>query len=69
MRDTTELGVAGFTVYVDVNGNDVIDVGEPAAITDAMGNYVITSEHFGTYAVREVLLSGWTQTFPGSRDR
>ncbi|HND52088.1 MAG TPA: Ig-like domain-containing protein, partial [Pirellulaceae bacterium] len=66
VKDATETGVAGFTMYVDLNGNDKIDVGEPAAKTDANGQYLIESTSFGTYAVREVPLAGWTQTFPGS---
>ena len=66
IRDANEFGVGGFTMYVDLNGNDKIDIGEPAANTDAFGNYTIESKVFGTYAIREVSLTGWTQTFPGA---
>jgi len=66
IRDANEFGVGGFTFYVDVNGNDRIDIGEPAANSDAFGNYTIESKVFGTYAIREVPLAGWTQTFPGA---
>lgn len=66
VRDSNEIGVAGFTMYVDVNGNNLIDVGEPAALTDALGNYVISSGQFGTYAIREVPLAGWEQIYPGA---
>ncbi|MFM7072577.1 MAG: Ig-like domain-containing protein [Planctomycetota bacterium] len=66
IRDANEFGVGGFTMYVDLNGNDKIDIGEPAANTDAFGNYTIESKVFGTFAIREVSLTGWTQTFPGA---
>jgi hypothetical protein len=66
IRDANEFGVGGFTMYVDLNGNDKIDIGEPAANTDSFGNYTIESKVFGTFAVREVPLTGWTQTFPGA---
>lgn len=65
VRDTNEVGVAGFTMYVDVNGNNLIDLGEPAARTDSLGNYTIESNVFGTYGIREVPLAGWEQIFPG----
>jgi hypothetical protein len=65
IKDPTETAVAGFTMYVDVNGNDKIDIGEPAATTGSDGQYLIRSNKLGTYAVREVPLPGWTQIFPG----
>ncbi len=66
VRDTNEVGVGGFTMYVDVNGNNRIDVGEPAANTNAIGEYLIESTYFGTYAIREAELAGWQQTYPGA---
>lgn len=66
VKDSNEVGVGGFTMYVDVNGNDRLDLGEPAANTDAIGQYTIESTYFGTYGIREVDKSGWVQTFPGS---
>ena len=65
IQDPAESVVAGFTMYVDVNGNDKIDIGEPAATTGSDGKYLIRSNKLGSYAVREVPLPGWTQIFPG----
>ena len=57
--------MAGRTAFVDVNGNAVLDAGEPSATTDAEGYYVIpTSYTSGTYAVRVVVPAGYACTAP-----
>ena len=64
VRDAGEPGMAGFLIYVDLNGDDRVGVAEPAAYTDANGNYRITNIPDGRYAVREVVSSGFVQTAP-----
>ncbi len=59
-------GIGGFFVYVDVNGDNRLGIAEPAAKTDANGNYRITNIPDGRFAVREFLPSGWRQTSPVS---
>ncbi|MGA2499937.1 MAG: SdrD B-like domain-containing protein [Tepidisphaeraceae bacterium] len=62
VRQADEPGLAGITVFLDTNGNDVLDAGEQTAMTDATGHYVFTNMAPGTYSVREVVPAGWTLT-------
>ena len=59
----TEPGLAGWTIYADVDGNHQYTAGEPYDVTDAQGNYAIVIAP-GTYVVAEVLQANWTQTYP-----
>ncbi|GIW99775.1 MAG: adhesin [Pirellulaceae bacterium] len=65
LRDTGEPGIAGVWIYIDLDGDDRIDIGEPATQTAADGSYKLTFPGPGTYTVREVLGPGFVQTFPG----
>ena len=65
LKDTGELALSGWTVYLDKNGNGTLDTGESSVVTDAYGYYALGSLAVGTYTVREVLPSGWKQTWPG----
>ena len=62
--DSTESGLAGVYIYLDLDGDDRPDLGEPSAITDANGNYTIDFPAAGTYTIREVVEPGFVQTFP-----
>jgi hypothetical protein len=53
-RDPSDQGLQGWHILLD--GHDV-------ATTDASGNYTITGVGPGTHNVREVLQTGWTETF------
>jgi hypothetical protein len=60
-----EPGLSGWTIYVDYNENYVLDAGEPSAVTDALGTYVIwNSINPGAWQVKEVPQAGWTNTLP-----
>ena len=63
--DPVDPVLAGETIYIDQNNNEVLDNGEPSAVTDAAGKYVITNVSPGTHLLREVLPPGWIQTYPG----
>ena len=39
---------------------------EPSTVTDSGGNYAFTVLQSGTYTVREVVQTGWQQTFPST---
>ena len=59
-----EPGVAGRTVWVDLDRDAVRDVGdEPTVTTDQFGRFSFSLAP-GTYQVREVLPAGWVQTSP-----
>ncbi len=64
-RNTGESGLAGWTVYVDVNNNGVLDPSEPSAVSDANGNYTITDVLPGPVTLREVVQSGFVRSQPG----
>ena len=71
-----EPGLAGVSIYIDSNNNGVLDTGEPTEVTaadnpsttniDETGQYSFTGVQPGTYIVREVVPSGFSQTFPNS---
>jgi len=65
IKDLTEKGIAGVTVYLDFNNNGQLDSFELKTTTDANGNFKFI-EPFGTYVVREVLPSGKTATLGGN---
>ncbi|HPU07206.1 MAG TPA: GEVED domain-containing protein [Thermogutta sp.] len=69
-----EPGVAGVQVFIDLNQNGVYDSFEPITTTqfdnpltpnqDETGYYQFTGLFSGSYVVRQVIPSGWVQTFP-----
>ncbi|MCY2983939.1 MAG: Ig-like domain-containing protein [Planctomycetota bacterium] len=64
IRDTSEPGLAGVYIYIDLDGDDRPDVGEPATLSGADGSYTLTPPSSGVYAIREVVQAGYVQTFP-----
>ncbi|MFB2896140.1 beta strand repeat-containing protein [Aerosakkonemataceae cyanobacterium BLCC-F50] len=66
IRNIGEPGLAGWTIYLDLNNNSKPDSGEPSTTTDVNGNYAFTGLSAGTYTVAEVRQRGWRQTFPGT---
>ena len=62
--DYTEPGMNDIEIYIDINGNGAYDQNEPITQTDSSGNYTLSAElpNFGTYEVREIEPSGYTQT-------
>lgn len=64
VRQSTEAGVVGRQVYVDLNNNGQRDAAEPAAVTTTGGKYQITGLAAGKYTVRQLLPAGVEQTSP-----
>ncbi len=72
---TNEPGLPGVSVYLDSNNNGLLDTGEPVQITtednpntlsiNESGQYEFTNLKAGDYIVREIIPSGFVQTFPG----
>ena len=50
-----EVGLAGFTMYIDANHNNVLDLGEVTAESGTNGAFAFYNLLAGTYDVREVL--------------
>jgi hypothetical protein len=64
--DAGELGLEGWTIYLDQNNNGELDDGELSTLTDANGNYSFLNLAPDTYTVAEVLIPGWKQTYPAT---
>lgn len=60
-----EPGLPGFTVYLDLDNDDVLDGGEPSFVTLGDGSYEFTGlESLQPYTVSEVQQAGFLQTTP-----
>ena len=66
MLDSGEAGVANITVYNDANNNSAKDSGELTTVTDSSGNYIFNGLGSGSYKIRQILQSGWSQTSPAN---
>jgi hypothetical protein len=75
IRDAGEPGVAGFTIFIDLNNTGVFQVGDPSTTTAANGTWSFTNlgpavlnglpnpmTYNGVYIIREVQKNGWAQT-------
>lgn len=76
-RDQKESGLAGVTIYTDLNLNEKLDPFEPHTKTlddnpitkfDETGFYWLRDLPHGFYTIREVMPDGLVQTFPGPDD-
>ncbi len=63
-QDQGEMPQANWRIYVDANDNTKLDAGEPNALTDAEGKYVLNFLRPGAIVVREVSQSGWQTSSP-----
>ena len=64
LRDAGEMGVAGATIFIDLDRDNIQDAGEPSTVTLADGSYSFTNISPGAYVVREVASAGYSQTSP-----
>src|SRR5690606_24176026 len=66
-KDDGEAGLEGWTIYLDMNHDGVLNDGDVSTISDADGNYIFEGLTDNTdYYVREQNQAGWTQTYPGA---
>lgn len=63
---TGEGVVASRTVYADLNDDSVLDADEPQATTLSDGKYQLLITTAGTFNVRQVVPTGWSQTSPAA---
>lgn len=66
IQDAGEHGLAGRTVWVDVNGNGVFDPDDVSAVTDINGNYTVLGVPPGKYTVHVTNPPGSSSTSPAS---
>ena len=64
--DPNESGLGGVYIYLDLDGDNRPDLGEPGGLTAADGTYSINFPGPGTYTIREVIGPGFEQTFPAT---
>ncbi len=69
VRDPGEPGLSGWTIYLDINENGVLDDGEPSTVTDPFGDFLFQdigpiTDGFSpaSVTIREVDQDGWTPT-------
>ncbi len=55
VKAATDIGMPGVNVFIDLNTNGSLDVGEPSRLTDASGAYSFNGIRSGNYRVIEVL--------------
>ena len=77
-RDDGEPGLGGVQIYLDLNGNGMMERSEPRTTTrfdnpftdlDEGGSYQFARLAPGSYQVREIVPDGFTQTFPVAAGR
>lgn len=64
LRDAGEAGVAGATIFVDLDRDNIHDAEEPSTVTLADGSYAFTDLVPGAYVIREIVAAGHTQSSP-----
>lgn len=64
--DRFKPGLAGVTVFLDLNNNGMIDDGEPTTTTNSRGEYAFTGLQAGTYIVRQAMPGNVLQTLPAN---
>jgi hypothetical protein len=67
-RDPGEAPLGDVTVYLDLDDDGTLDPGEPSTVTGADGTYEFTDLVPGLWVVRQVVPSGYAQTFPTAQD-
>lgn len=66
LRDFGEPTLAGVTIFADLNNNGIFEPNEPSAVTDALGQYVLSPLTPGMHTIREIPPVGYLQTQPPS---
>ena len=64
LRQSNEPGLAGWTVFLDKDNDNVIDANEKVRVTNSRGEYRFAGLTPGTYRVRVVQQNGFARTNP-----
>lgn len=62
VQDDGELGLPGWTIFIDTNDDGVLDTGEQRTVTDGDGRFSFGDLGPGPHHIREVQQPGWVQT-------
>jgi hypothetical protein len=65
-RDSGDVTLQNWSIYIDANSNARLDSGERVTTTDTRGQWCFTDLAAGTYQIRQVIPGGWRQTTPQS---
>ena len=65
IKDSLEVGLAGWVVFLDTNNNGKLDAGELSFTTGSDGKFSFVVPA-GTYHLRKVLKSGFKRTTPSA---
>ena len=65
-RQTSEVGLGGWTVFLDTDNDGILDSTEKRVVTDADGNWSFASLPGGAYIVRIIPRTGFKTTVPVS---
>jgi uncharacterized protein (DUF2141 family) len=63
-REQGEVGLGGWTIFIDADNDNTLDQGELNTVTATDGSYTFVDLAPGTYRINEVLQPGWTRTLP-----
>lgn len=64
VQDVGEPVLESVDIFLDLDDDGFLEVGEPLTETDINGEYSFADLVPGTWVVREIVPSGYTQTFP-----
>ncbi len=64
--EAKEQGLAGIRVFIDLNANGLLELGDPTAVTDGQGRYKIAGVNLGTYQVRQSVSGGLSDLASGA---
>ncbi|MBB3210084.1 glutamine cyclotransferase [Rhodopirellula rubra] len=67
IQSTGESGVAGWTVFLDEDGDGRLDTSESSTTTDSNGNYSFDTLPLGQHVVATEFVSGYLNTTPTRR--
>lgn len=62
--DEGEEGIPNVIVYLDINNDGKLGLGEPAQVTDSKGRYAFQVADGVTYTLRQAEIAGWQPTSP-----
>ena len=69
LKETGEAGLKGWRVFVDLDGDGILDGNETSVLTDSTGKYRFSTLKAGTYRIAVVQQTGWAPTVPASGSR